>query len=85
MQGEFEHDEVHSEGEGAQVCLFQAHSLIRFTEYLAAVPCQCTPDELIERANGSFITCRTPLDLPAARKHWIDTEISIAGSLPEVG
>ncbi|KAI5452560.1 phospholipid:diacylglycerol acyltransferase [Naganishia albida] len=62
MQGEFEHDEVHSEGLGGQ----------------------CTPDELIEKANGSLITCRTPLDMPSARRHWIDTEITVQGSVPEV-
>ncbi|KAJ9099878.1 hypothetical protein QFC21_003883 [Naganishia friedmannii] len=62
MQGEFEHDEVHSEGSNPQ----------------------CTPDELQQQANGSLITCRTPLDMPSARRHWIDTEITIEGSLPAV-
>lgn len=38
MQGEFEHDEVHSEGEGAQVCLSHAYNMIRFTEHLASCP-----------------------------------------------
>ncbi|KAJ9116112.1 hypothetical protein QFC20_000789 [Naganishia adeliensis] len=61
-EGEFEHDEVHSEGSDAQ----------------------CTPDELIQKTNGSLITCRTPLDMPSARRHWIDTEITVQGSIPEV-
>lgn len=83
MQGEFEHDEVHSEGSDAQVGLREAPPLIILADVHLA-PLQCTPDELIQKTNGSLITCRTPLDMPSARRHWIDTEITVQGSIPEV-
>lgn len=83
MQGEFEHDEVHSDGADGQVGLIASSTALILLTALALL-CQCTPDELIQKANGSLITCRTPLDMPMARRHWIDTEITVQGSLPEV-
>ncbi|KAG7531668.1 hypothetical protein FFLO_04178 [Filobasidium floriforme] len=62
MQGQFEHDEIATQGDDAQ----------------------CTPDELQRMVNGSAITCRKPLDMPMARKNWIDTEVNAEGSVPEV-
>jgi phospholipid:diacylglycerol acyltransferase len=83
MQGQFEHDEVTTQGDDAQV---SGHGLtrIRFLDTDHDWTAQCTPDELQRMVNGSAITCRKPLDMPMARRNWIDTEVNIEGSVPEV-
>lgn len=43
---------------------------------------QCDPDELTD--SPSNVTCKTPLDMPMARKNWIDTSIEVRDSIPEV-
>lgn len=45
---------------------------------------QCTPDELQLLENGTITSCRQPLDMPMARRNWIDTEVSVEGSVPPV-
>lgn len=83
MQGQFEHDEIATQGDDAQV---SGHGLsrLRFAHTEHNWDAQCTPDELQRMVNGSAITCRKPLDMPLARKNWIDTEVNAEGSVPEV-
>jgi phospholipid:diacylglycerol acyltransferase len=44
---------------------------------------QCDPSDP-EVSNTSCTTERTPLDFPLARRHRIDSEVTVKGSIPEV-
>lgn len=81
MQGEYEHDETRSGAEGEEAVVSSSRPT-RIEVYRLTV--QCDPVDPAIAGNESCITRRTPLDFPLARKHRIDSEVTVKGSIPSV-
>ena len=78
MQGDFEQDDSRSDAEGEEA--FVCRLFIPFSHTLTKAQCDANSGD----ACTNRTTSRTPLDFPLARRHWIDTAVSVAGSTPEV-
>jgi phospholipid:diacylglycerol acyltransferase len=79
MQGEYEQDESRSDAEDSE-------AFVRGLSDCCTVPdlyAQCDASDPTNECDNAT-TFRSPLDFPLARRNWIDAEVTVKGSIPEV-
>ena len=80
MQGDYEQDETKSDAadDDLIVCIRLAHPASKL------MLLQCDAADPSNNDCDNMTTSRTPLDFPLARRQWIDSAVSVKGSIPEV-